>query len=884
MERITKAFSTISSRVLAAVLIIVVAVVAITGIIEYDVNIRQGTEELLKNGDMLASRLSHSLIYPLWEMDRYETEQVVAAEAASQDVLAILVFDEQGAPYSGKIKDAGGNVRSYNAQDPRDRSALTYAFRTVTRQVINRETVIGVVSVYLTDKQLRENQNEIMLRLVLKLLILVAALSAGLYASLKWLIVRPIDALKSWVAMKSADYTVPPPRLKESEELNSLAFAFGDLTTALLKSEGRFKTIFDSVNDAIFINDRESGAILDVNDVACEMFGYTREELLSVDIGTISSGESSYSQQDAVDKIAEAASGKPQLFEWKAKHRNGNLFWVEVNMKRAAIGGADGVVVVIRDITERKRAEAALRESGQRFHNAFEHAAIGMALVAPDGRWTRVNRSLCNLVGYSEEELLTKTFQDITHPDDLETDLEFVRQMLAKEIRTYQMEKRYVHKSGRIVWISLSVSLVRDSQDKPLYFISQIEDITDRKQAEENLKKSEERLLKFFMVAPIGIAVTSLPDGRLLDINSEFETILGIDRSEAVGKTTTELGIWLDPKDRENVLSRVRSEGKVKDLDLQIRAKQGNIVTQRFSAVPIEIDGRSYLLSAFEDVTRQRKAEEELKQYHVHLEELVEERTSELSAANTKLKELDRLKSMFIASMSHELRTPLNSIIGFTGMTLQGMSGELNDEQKDNLTRAYHSAKHLLDLISDVIDISKIEAGRVEAYPEGFFLRKLVDDAVATVVPQLKDKALAIEVDVPPDTYLTTDRRRLLQCLINFLSNAVKFTESGRVIVASRKTDGLLSLSVSDTGIGIAGEDIHRLFEPFERLETRLRVKAGGTGLGLYLTKKLAIDVLRGDVSVESIEGQGSTFTVTFPEDIGQTGKPSTDQGGGGIL
>ena len=541
MERITKAFSTISSRVLAAVLIIVVAVVAITGIIEYDVNIRQGTEELLKNGDMLASRLSHSLIYPLWEMDRYETEQVVAAEAASQDVLAILVFDEQGAPYSGKIKDAGGNVRSYNAQDPRDRSALTYAFRTVTRQVINRETVIGVVSVYLTDKQLRENQNEIMLRLVLKLLILVAALSAGLYASLKWLIVRPIDALKSWVAMKSADYTVPPPRLKESEELNSLAFAFGDLTTALLKSEGRFKTIFDSVNDAIFINDRESGAILDVNDVACEMFGYTREELLSVDIGTISSGESSYSQQDAVDKIAEAASGKPQLFEWKAKHRNGNLFWVEVNMKRAAIGGADGVVVVIRDITERKRAEAALRESGQRFHNAFEHAAIGMALVAPDGRWTRVNRSLCNLVGYSEEELLTKTFQDITHPDDLETDLEFVRQMLAKEIRTYQMEKRYVHKSGRIVWISLSVSLVRDSQDKPLYFISQIEDITDRKQAEENLKKSEERLLKFFMVAPIGIAVTSLPDGRLLDINSEFETILGIDRSEAVGKTTTEL-------------------------------------------------------------------------------------------------------------------------------------------------------------------------------------------------------------------------------------------------------------------------------------------------------------------------------------------------------
>jgi PAS domain S-box-containing protein len=451
MIRITKVLSTISSRVLAGVLIVVVAVIAVTGITEYDTNIRQGTEELLKNGDMLASRLSHSLVYPLWELDRYETEQVVAAEMASQDVLAILVFDEQGAPYSGKIRNAGGNVRSYSAQDPQDRSALIYAFRTVTRPVINRGTVIGVVSVYLTDKQLREDQNKIMLWLVLKLLILVAALSAGLYASLKWLIVRPIDALKSWVAMKSADNTVLPPRLKESEELNSLALAFDDLTTALLKSEGRFKTIFDSVNDAIFINDPESGAILDVNDVACEMYGYTREELLSVDIGTISSGESSYSQQDAVNKIAETANGKPQLFEWKAKHKNGNLFWVEVNMKRAAIGGADGVVVVVRDITERKRAEAALRESEERFQNAFEHAAIGMALVAPDGRWVKVNRSLCSLVGYSEEELLTKTFQDITHPDDLSDDLAFVRQMLAKEIRTYGLEKRYIHKSGRII-------------------------------------------------------------------------------------------------------------------------------------------------------------------------------------------------------------------------------------------------------------------------------------------------------------------------------------------------------------------------------------------------------------------------------------------------
>jgi len=220
---------------------------------------------------------------------------------------------------------------------------------------------------------------------------------------------------------------------------------------------------------------------------------------------------------------------------------------------------------------------------------------------------------------------------------------------------------------------------------------------------------------------------------------------------------------------------------------------------------------------------------------------------------------------MFIASMSHELRTPLNSIIGFTGMTLQGLSGELNDEQKDNLARVYKSAKHLLALITDVIDISKIEAGRVEAFLEKVSLKEIVEEAVASVEPQMKDKGLDLELDIPSDVQLTTDRKRLLQCLLNFLSNAVKFTESGKVSVSARKSDGYVEVAVSDTGIGISENDLPKLFEAFERLESHLRVKAGGTGLGLYLTKKLVSDVLHGDVSVQSREGEGDSFSLRVP-------------------
>ena len=187
------------------------------------------------------------------------------------------------------------------------------------------------------------------------------------------------------------------------------------------------------------------------------------------------------------------------------------------------------------------------------------------------------------------------------------------------------------------------------------------------------------------------------------------------------------------------------------------------------------------------DITERKQAEAELEKYRVHLEDLVNERTAELEQANIKLKELDTLKSMFIASMSHELRTPLNSIIGFTGMTLQGLSGELNDEQKDNLARVYQSAKHLLALITDVIDISKIEAGRIDSFPEVVSLKKIIDEAIVTVEPQLKEKRLTLAVDVPADMKLNTDRKRLLQCLINLLSNGVKFTEKGGITITARE-------------------------------------------------------------------------------------------------
>jgi signal transduction histidine kinase len=243
-----------------------------------------------------------------------------------------------------------------------------------------------------------------------------------------------------------------------------------------------------------------------------------------------------------------------------------------------------------------------------------------------------------------------------------------------------------------------------------------------------------------------------------------------------------------------------------------------------------------------------------------------------LVEANKNLKKLDQLKSMFIASMSHELRTPLNSIIGFTGVILQGMTGPLNDKQKDHLTRVYNSAKHLLTLITDVIDISKIEAGRIDVYPQDVHLLEVVQEAVVNIEPQLKAKQLALTISVPEDLLMHTDRKRLLQCIINYLGNAVKFTETGSITLSARKVEGKVEKSVeilvTDTGIGISPLDQRRLFEAFERLDSHLRVKAGGTGLGLYLTRKLATEILGGEVVVSSRQGEGSTFGLILPQNV----------------
>ena len=257
----------------------------------------------------------------------------------------------------------------------------------------------------------------------------------------------------------------------------------------------------------------------------------------------------------------------------------------------------------------------------------------------------------------------------------------------------------------------------------------------------------------------------------------------------------------------------------------------------------------------------------ELKQINSEMEVRIIERTAELALAMEKAQSADRLKSAFLATMSHELRTPLNSIIGFTGILLQRLGGPLNEEQEKQLKMVYNSARHLLSLINDVLDISKIEAEQLNVVSETFNLRETVEKVIKTSQPLAENKNLKLTAEIAPEIGLMkSDRRRVEQILLNLVSNAVKFTEQGFVRMKCEIQNGKIVIAVADSGIGIRPEDMDKLFNAFQQIESGITRKYDGTGLGLSISRKLA-NLLGGEIRVESEWGKGSTFTFLLPRE-----------------
>ncbi len=385
----------------------------------------------------------------------------------------------------------------------------------------------------------------------------------------------------------------------------------------------------------------------------------------------------------------------------------------------------------------------------------------------------------------------------------------------------------------------------------------------DRDQATAALRESEEKYRTLVEHAKDGIVI--IQDQRFVYVNPSLVAMSERPREELIGTPFIQHVAEEEvPKLIHYYENRMNGRDAESMYETIFKTKSGQRIHAEVNAALIPYQGRPADLVIIRNINERKKAEEEIRKLNETLERRVIERTRELAAANERLVELDRLKSMFLASMSHELRTPLNSILGFTGLLLMRMSGTLNDEQVKQLTMVQTSATHLLELINDVLDISKIESGRVDLTIDSFPVAEVTDETLKALTPLAKAKGLDLAADVPEDLILQSDRRRVKQVLVNLLGNAIKFSDQGAIRVEVGTVEDELTVSVSDRGIGIRPEDMKKLFSAFGQVDMSSTKRYEGTGLGLYLSKRI-LALLRGTISVRSEYGQGSTFTFVLP-------------------
>ncbi len=616
------------------------------------------------------------------------------------------------------------------------------------------------------------------------------------------------------------------------------------------------------------------------------------------------------------------------------------------------------------DMHERTASDPA---GGQQVTSAFENAAIGMAVLGTDFRRLRVNRAFCALVGYSQAELLAPDAPDITHPDDLAEDLLQRKRVLAGEIDTYQREKRYLHRSGSIVWVTLTCSLVRDSQGQPLHFVSQLQDITERKHAEQESRDNQERFralvelstdwfweqdehFRFVQISgelkstgsqgsgannsSIGKQRKELPyvnmdesawaahEAQLerrepfrdfevtrLDAKGQVRhlSISGVPIFDASGRFTGYRGTGRDNTEMRRSSDRVRaSELQLREItdavpaliayvDADQRCRFHNRAYQEaFGLRSEDILGKSMrelmeptfyealrpkveeVLSGYPVVyeRKQRSATGGVRHYVVNYFPRYGEGADEskvigfysLATDITELKRIDRLKTEFVSTVSHELRTPLTSIRGSLGLVAGGIAGKLPDAAMKLIDIAKNNCERLIRLINDILDIEKIESGKMQLDLQPMALKPLLVQAIAANEGYgLANKvSLALHCD-DPALQVKAEADRLTQVVTNLLSNALKFSPAGGTVEVHVAKAGLgVRVEVRDHGPGIPEEFRTRIFQKFSQADSSDTRLKGGTGLGLNISRAL-VERMGGSIGFETRLGEGTTFFFELP-------------------
>lgn len=620
----------------------------------------------------------------------------------------------------------------------------------------------------------------------------------------------------------------------------------------LVESERKYRELVEHANSIILRWDSE-GKICFLNEFGQRFFGYSSDEIVGQHVlGTIVP----YTETGGRDltNLMEEICATPEAFEQSTNEnmrRDGERVWIAWT-NRIVRHSEKSVVEFLSigtDVTLRKQAEVALREAELRFHTLFEQTPVGVVVIDVEtGRVTECNAQAARQLGYSTKELCQLTMGQIEETLGGDSNRLNIEQILSQG--QDEFEGRHRTKSGDIREVLITARVLELTGRRVIHCV--FLDITERKRAQEKIRASEARYRTLFEYAPDGILISS-PEGYYLDVNSSLCRMLGYAYEQLVGLHASQVVAESEVQHIGPALDSIQQRADY-HREWQFRRRDGSVFPAEVIATMMP---QGNVLGMIRDITERKVAELEREKRH------------QAEAA-------DRIKSAFLATMSHELRTPLNSIIGFTGIILQGLAGPLNEEQSKQLNMVRTSARHLLALVNDVLDISKIEAGQLEVALEPFDVPRSIAKVTSVITPLAAKKSLPVHVQVAANLgEAVGDERRFEQIILNLLSNAIKFTDRGEVTLTADRVDDFCSrdttspqpairVRVSDTGIGIQPADLANLFQPFRQIDSGLSRNHDGTGLGLAICRRLA-ELMGGEIRAESVWGKGSLFSVTLP-------------------
>ena len=609
----------------------------------------------------------------------------------------------------------------------------------------------------------------------------------------------------------------------------------------LENSELKYRSIIENSLYA-FMQTIPEKQITDANQAAMDMFGYTIEELRGIGRGILLDED-----DPAMDEFLETRRrvGKASA-ELTGFRKGGERFPCHISSSIYSDTQGNKInSMIIIDITERQEAEKKIRMSEEQFRGAFEYSAIGMALFNIDGQCKRANQSLCDMLGYTKDELMDIRFIDITFPDDIPRNMELLDELIAGSRDSYHMEKRYLHKSGRPVWVLLGVSILRETNGQPVQLISQIQDITKIKEAEQAMAISEEKYRKIFENTQ-DIYYRTDQNGIITEISPSIEKYYGDKRENIIGNPA--IDFYYFKEDRDRIVDALRQDCSVIDFEVKLKTKNSELRYASVNARLIIEDGQVLgSEGSIRDITF-RKIQE-----------------NELTSLNTELKALNTHREKLLSIVGHDLRNPVAASLKLAELAMMDVEHATKDDLLEYISRMQAGLQNANELLEDLLRWAKNQFDSLDFNP---VMIEDVQMQVLTCLKRLRPMAEAKHIElieqIEEGFKMCADRDMLDTIIRNLVSNAIKFTAAGTVIVAASRRGNDILFSISDTGIGMPESIVSQLWKKSSHYTTYGTMGEKGTGLGL----ELCLDFVkkhRGRIWAESNPGLGSKFNFTIP-------------------